>query len=833
VSEHGSGATDARAAPVVVRADVPVVPRTADGLASTVTPGRVPGATGGEPGEDGSQHRGRQRLGPGSDARSPVPDELPLPQSTARFANRELSWLDFADRLLDLAADERQPLLERVKFLAIFTEGLDEFFQVRVAGLEDQVAAGLRTRSPDGLGPAEQLAAISDRVTTLVDRQSAIFAEQVAPALRAAGILLADWHTLDEGDRAHLDEVFARTIFPILTPLAVDQGHPFPYISNLSLNLVLRVVDPGSGQQRIARVKVPPLLPRFVALPDGERFVPIEQVITAHLDTLFPSMVIAEHHTFRVTRNADLSVDEDDAEDLLAAVELELHRRRFGQAVRLEVEAGISTDLLDFLVGAVDVPEDNVILADVPIDLGGLHSLAVIDRPDLAPEAWTPLVPTELAGGRDLFEVLADGDVLLHHPYESFSDSVEAFVEQAAADSDVLAIKQTLYRTGTDSPIVAALIRASQAGKQVTAVVELQARFDERANIAWARALEEAGVQVVYGVARLKTHCKMSLVIRREGDHTRRYCHVGSGNYNSVTAMSYEDIGLLTADPDIGADIAEVFGLLTGSGAEVELRRLVVSPLSTRDEVIAAIDAEGAAGPSGRIVLKTNGLTDPEVIDALYRASAGGASIDLVVRGRCSIRPGVPGLSEHIRVRSIVGRFLEHSRIFRFGGEHGRPLRIWFGSPDMMERNLDRRVEVVVPVVDMAVQQRLVTILDDALADEANAWTLGRTGEWSRVLAAGALEEGVSLQGRCRARALDELRRRRSEAQSVPSLRLSEAGDGSSPLETAPPSAGPERQAPVTTQAPDPTGGTSDPAARAGWWQRLLRRSGRMPSPGT
>ena len=412
-------------------------------------------------------------------------------------------------------------------------------------------------------------------------------------------------------------------------------------------------------------------------------------------------MAVAEHHVFRVTRNADLSVDEDDAQDLLAAVELELHRRRFGQAVRLEVAAGISTDLLDMLVTEVDVPEDNVFLSDVPIDLGGLRDRGRASTgPTWPPSRGRRWSRPSWPATRDLFEVLAEGDVLLHHPYESFAASVEAFVERAAADPDVLAIKQTLYRTGTDSPIVAALIRASQSGKQVTAVVELQARFDERANIAWARALEEAGVQVVYGLARLKTHCKMSLVIRREGDHTRRYCHVGSGNYNSVTAQTYEDIGLLTADPDIGADVAEVFNLLTGSGSEVQLRRLVVSPLSTRTEVIAAIDAEAAAGPAGRIVLKTNGLTDPDVIDALYRASAAGTSIDLVVRGRCSLRPGVPGLSEHIRVRSIVGRFLEHSRIFRFGGEHGRPLRIWFGSPDMMERNLDRRVEVVVPVVD-------------------------------------------------------------------------------------------------------------------------------------
>jgi polyphosphate kinase len=434
------------------------------------------------------------------------------------------------------------------------------------------------------------------------------------------------------------------------------------------------------------------------------------------------------------------------------------------------------------------------------------------------------LVPHELAGDRDLFEVLAEGDVLLHHPYESFAASVEAFVERAAADPDVLAIKQTLYRTGTDSPIVAALIRASHSGKQVTAVVELQARFDERANIAWARALEEAGVQVVYGVARLKTHCKMSLVIRREGDRTRRYCHVGSGNYNSVTARNYEDVGLLTADPDIGADVAEVFGLLTGSGTEVELRRLVVSPVSTRHEVIAAIDAEAAAGPDGRIVLKTNGLTDPEIIDALYRASAAGATIDLVVRGRCCIRAGVPGLSEHIRVRSIVGRFLEHSRLFRFGGEHGRPLRIWFGSPDLMERNLDRRVEVVVPVLDAVVQARLVAILDDALRDEANSWILDPEGSWHRV-PAGAF----SLQGRCRARALDDLHRRRSEAQSVPSLRQAEVGPGTSAGSSVRPTEQPVGSGAVPGPDRGPTGTPPDRPTRSSWWRRLVGRSGRTP----
>ncbi len=742
--------------------------------------------------------------------------------SDQRFINRELSWLEFGARLLDLAADGRLPLLERVKFLSIFTGGLDEFFQVRVAGLEDQVAAGLRTRSPDGLSPAEQLAAITDRVTRLVDRQSRIYAECLAPALTDAGVMVSDWHTLDEEDRHRLLAVFDRQIFPILTPLAVDQGHPFPYISDLCLNLVVRVVDPATGDQRIARVKVPPLLPRLVALRDGTRLVPVEQVIAANLESLFPAMAVAEHHVFRVTRNADLSVDEDEAQDLPAAVELELHRRRFGQAVRLEVSAGISTELLEMLITEVGVPEESVYLFDVPLDLGGLRQLCAIERPDLAPEPWTPVTVPRLAAGADLFAVLAEADVLVHHPYESFAASVEAFVARAAEDPDVVAIKQTLYRTGDDSPIVASLIRASQAGKQVTAVVELQARFDEQANIAWARALEEAGVQVTYGLVRLKTHSKASLVVRREGDQMRRYCHVGSGNYNSLTARTYEDVGLLTAAPDIGADVGELFNLLTGSGVQAGFRRLVVSPTSTRTEILDAIEAEAAAGGLGRIVLKTNGLTDPEVIDALYRASAADVPIDLVVRGLCCLRPQVPGLSENIRVRSIVGRFLEHSRIFRFGGEHGRPLRVSFGSPDLMERNLDRRVEAVVPIEDPDSQRRLVDLLDDALRDEANSWELGADGTWRRVapdLGPGSL--GFNLQDHCRTLALDALRRRRDAvlAASAPraparqrrSDERRSRGDRA-PWTGPPPAPGPEAGSRRSAPRNQPT-----------WWRRIGR----------
>ncbi len=705
-----------------------------------------------------------------------------------RFINRELSWLEFGDRLLQLASDDRIALLERVKFLAIFSEGLDEFFQVRVAGLEDQVAAGLRTRSPDGLSPADQILAITERATVLVEEQSRIFSAEVAPALAGAGVVMSDWHTLDQEDHAYLLDLFNRQIFPILTPLAVDQGHPFPYISDLSLNLVVRVRNPVTGEERIARVKVPPLLSRFVMLPDRRRFVPMEQVIAAHLDSIFPSMAIVEHHAFRVTRNADLSVEEDEAGNLLAAVELELHRRRFGQAVRLEVSAGISDDLLDMLVAEVEVPEDNVYHFEVPIDLGGLRSLSELDRPDLHAAPWTPVTPPQLAGGVGIFAVLDQQDILVHHPYESFAASVEAFVSVAAEDADVLAIKQTLYRTGDNSPIVAALVRASQAGKQVTAVVELQARFDERTNIGWARTLEEAGVQVIYGLVTFKTHSKISLVVRRQGEQMRRYCHVGSGNYNSQTARTYEDVGLITADPDIGADVGELFNLLTGSGDPPRFRRLVVSPVSTRAHVLAAIEAEGAAGSAGRIILKTNGLTDPGIIDALYRASLAGASVDLIVRGRCSLRPGVAGLSERIQVRSIVGRYLEHSRIFRFGGEGGRPMRVSIGSPDMMERNLDRRVEVIVPVDDPSIQSRLANILDDALRDQANSWRLQSDGSWDRVAPPGG-DLGFSLQDHCQMQALESLRHRRGAPPSGPA----DQGGMAAPL--SPPPALPSREA--------------------------------------
>jgi polyphosphate kinase len=692
-----------------------------------------------------------------------------------RFTNRELSRLDFGARLLDLSEDGGVPLLERIKFMAIFSDLLDELFQVRVAGLEDQVAAGVRTRSVDGLRPGEQLKVIRDRVEELVARQDRIFLDRLVPALASAGVRLSDWSSLDDDDRSYLVDVFHRQIFPVLTPLAVDPGHPFPYISNLSLNLLVEVGDPGTGEQRIARVKVPPVLPRFVVMPDGERFVPLEQVIAAHLETLFPGMTIGEHDAFRVTRNADLAVEEDEADDLLVAVEMELRRRRFGSAVRLEIGSQAGRELRERLAAELDVPPDGVYAVDAPIDLSGLWAVYALDRPDLHEETWTPMTPPHLATAgnepMDLFSVLRERDVLVHHPYDSFATSVEAFVSQAADDPDVLGIKQTLYRTSGDSPIVASLIKAAESGKQVAAIVELKARFDEQANIGWARALEEAGVHVVYGLVGFKTHSKTVLVLRREEEGIRRYCHVGTGNYNSKTARVYEDLGLLTADPDIGADVGDLFNYLTGFSRHTGYRQILVSPVTLRRRVLEMIEEQAAAGPAGRIVMKMNGLTDPEMIDALYGASCAGVPIDLAVRGLCCLRPGIPELSETIRVRSVVGQFLEHSRIYGFGGtddnvphegaggggSRSLPLTLLIGSADLMERNLDRRIEVLVPVRDPELQARLLEILELVFADDTNAWALGADRRWRRV----PTRNGINSQRQLKDLALDRARRRR------------------------------------------------------------------------
>jgi polyphosphate kinase len=683
--------------------------------------------------------------------------------SPDRFFNRELSWLDFADRLVDLAADVSLPLLERVKFLAILSSGLDEFFQVRVGGLKDHVAAGLRARSADGRTASQQLKDIRVKCLRLMKRSDEVFESGLVPELGEAGLYLTSINELDEAERERVLGVFEKDIFPVLTPLAVDPGHPFPYISNLSLNLAVLVNDPSTREQRFARVKVPPLLPRFVPLNGGSRFVALEELIAANLPRLFPHMEIGRHHAFRVTRNADLDLEESEADDLLAAVETELRRRRFGRAVRLEVDRGTPVGVRELLLAELELGADDVYESSAPLGLGQLWALHGIDRPDLHEPPWVPMTQPRLAtagdGPVDLFAVLRERDVLVHHPYDSFTTSVEAFITQAADDPNVLAIKQTLYRTSEDTNIVSALVRAAEQGKQVAALVEVKARFDEQANILWARQLERAGVHVVYGLVGLKTHSKIVLVVRREDDELRRYCHIGTGNYNSETAKVYEDLGLLTADQATGEDLTDLFNHLTGYSRPVTYRRIVVAPEGMRPWVLSQIAEEAALGEMGRITIKVNGLTDPGVIDALYAASRAGVQIDLIVRGLCCLRPGVPGLSDRITVRSIMGRFLEHSRIFRFGNPEGeRPVRYTIGSGDLMERNLDRRIEVLVPVLDTSLQARLEETIELNLADDTNAWILGPDGEWKRT----APVLGLSAQRRLQELALERARRRRS-----------------------------------------------------------------------
>jgi polyphosphate kinase len=672
---------------------------------------------------------------------------------TERFLNRELSWLEFNARVLALAEDRSQRLLERLKFLAIFGANLDEFFQVRVAGLQEQRDAGVGPATPEGLTPDEQLAGIEERVSALSARTDALWVEDLRPALEKEGVRLVDWVDLDSQDRAHLEAVFRQRIFPVLTPLSVDPAHPFPYISSLSLNLAALVRDPSSGERRFARVKVPPLLPRFVEMPDGERFVPIEQVIAAHLGVLFPGMEIVGHSLFRLTRDADFELEEDEGGDLLEAIESVLRRRfRGATPVRLELDAGASDDVRTLLMRELALLPDEVYVVEGLLDPSALWSLYELDRPELKDEPWIPVTQPRLDGAPDIFRVLSKGDLLVQHPYDSFETSVEAFIEQAATDPTVLAIKLALYRTTEESPIVRALVRAAVAGKQVVALVELKARFDERANIAQARTLEQAGVHVVYGIVGLKTHAKVCLVVRREASGIRRYAHVGTGNYNPSTARLYEDVGLLTADPELGADLSDLFNLLTGYSRQRDYRRLLIAPTTLKSRLIELIREEASA-EDGSIVLKMNSLVDAETIDALYEASRAGVRIDLIVRGICCLRPGVPGLSETIRVRSIVGRYLEHSRIFRFGSEE-RGFQYFIGSADLMPRNLERRVEVTAPVLDPELRARLDEILSSAWEDDMLAWQLGSDGGWSKV----AAERGVNAQER-----LQQIASRRGE----------------------------------------------------------------------
>ncbi len=659
--------------------------------------------------------------------------ESDLPRD--RYLDREESWLRFNQRVLELAEDDSVPLLERVRFLAIFASNLDEFFMVRVAGLTRRLATGLPVETATRRPPRQVLGRILEVTGELMSRHATCFRDVVLPGLTAQAIEILRWSELSDTERQSLHRLFRDRIYPVLTPLGVDPAHPFPYISGLSLNLAVIVADPQAGGTMFARVKIPPVLPRFLEVSQ-HRFVPLEDVIAAHLTQLFEGMEILEHHAFRVTRNQDLEIDEDVTEDLLQALERELLRRKFGPAVRLEVEDSISAAVLDRLVTELGIGERAVYRLVGPLDLAGLNAIADLDLPELK---YPQFVPAESALSRDtdVFATLREHDVLAHHPYDSFTTSVERLVEEAAADPAVLAIKQTLYRTSDASPIVDALIDAAEAGKQVVVVVEIKARFDEQANIAWARKLEEVGCHVVYGIVGLKTHCKAVLVVRQEPDGTlRRYCHIGTGNYHPKTARLYEDFGLLTADPVVGEDVTDLFNRLTGYSRRKSYRRLLVAPVSLRTGIVERINQERERfleGHPARIRIKCNALIDEVVIDALYRASQAGVPVDLLIRGICALRPGVPGLSDTIRVRSILGRFLEHSRVYAFGpgGEEGPP-GVWLGSADVMHRNLDRRVEVLVQVADPSQREELAGMIDLGSDDGTASWRLDDEGRWTR-----------------------------------------------------------------------------------------------------
>jgi polyphosphate kinase len=654
-----------------------------------------------------------------------------------RFLNRELSWLDFNARVLELAEDETLPLLERVKFLSIFASNLDEFYMVRIAGLKRRQTTGLSVRSPDGLAIREQLELIGQRTQDLVQRHADVFIKDVAPRLEGEGIRIVHWEDLADEDTRRLREYFRDQVFPVLTPLAVDPAHPFPYISGLSLNLAVMVRDPDSGVSHFARVKVPNNVPRFVAVGPTDRtatFLPLEDLIAAHLPQLFPGLDVVSHHLFRVTRNADVEVEEDRDEDLLQALERELARRRFGSAVRLEVTESMDPQILDVLLSEMEMKPGDVLHVPGLLDLAALMSLYDLDRPELKDDPFVPATHPRLSEGetpKSVFATLREGDVLVQHPYYSFATSVQRFIEQAAADPQVLAIKQTLYRTSGDSPIVTALIEAAEAGKQVVVLVEIKARFDEEANITWARSLEKAGCHVVYGLVGLKTHCKTALVVRREHGVLRRYCHIGTGNYNPKTARLYEDLGILTADPRVGADLTDLFNTLTGYSRQTNYRMLMVAPHGIRTGLLEKIRREArhaAEGKGSGIRFKLNSLVDERIIDALYDASAAGVPIELLIRGICSLRPGVPDLSETIRVRSIVGRFLEHSRVMSFDND-GEP-EWWLGSADLMHRNLDRRVEVLLRLCDESASRELAGMFDKAMAPDVKSWQLAADGTW-------------------------------------------------------------------------------------------------------
>jgi len=656
----------------------------------------------------------------------------------ARYINRELSWLDFNERVLSLATTAQVPLLERFRFLAISGSNLDEFYQVRVAALHDQIAAEITEKSVDGLTPHQQRSDISARVQKFIVAQERLLSHELLPSLAREGIRVLRWARLSKRAKEALTADFENRIFPILTPLAVDPSHPFPYISNLALNLAVVVRDAESGDERFARVKVPRNFPRFVTVPDSDDFILLEDLIEAHLYQLFPGMEIVSVSRFRVTRNADLSLEDEDAEDLLAAVEMELRRRRFGRAVRLEVQSNIPEVVLARMCTELELEPVDVIRHESFIELSALNQLANLDRAALRFTPWSSVTAGRLAAaaeaGKSVFEVIRSRQLLVHHPYESFSSSTETFVEQAARDPKVLSIKMTLYRTSGDSQIARHLIRAAEAGKQVAVVLELQARFDEARNVSWGRELELAGVHVNYGLVGLKTHAKCILVVREEAGNIRRYVHIATGNYNSVTARIYEDIGFFTCEEAVGRDATQLFNYLTGYGREPEYQRLIVAPHQLKKEIIRLIDHEATFGSEGRITLKLNAVQDPLVIDALYAASAAGVKIDVIVRGICCVRAGVPGLSDNITVRSVLGRYLEHSRIYRFAHGHDgdEPLHL-IGSADLMIRNLAGRVETLVRLTHPKHRAWLDTVLSFLLDDANVHFRLGADDSWTQV----------------------------------------------------------------------------------------------------
>lgn len=690
-----------------------------------------------------------------TDKRETLSGEQPLPPD--RFFDRELSWLKFNKRVLELAQDEDIPIIERANFAAIFANNLDEFFMVRVAGLKRRIDTGIAVTSPSGLSPRQQMRAISEQAHKLQDEHAHYVVDHILPDLAKENIKLLGWDKLTISEQERLSRYFRQQIFPVLTPLAVDPAHPFPYISGNSLNLAIIVENPASGKSHFARVKIPDNINRLVPVDDMTEddsdevrygFITMENLIIAHLETLFPGMIIKEARSFRVTRNEDIEVEEDDAENLLNAIEKELLRRRFGPPIRLEISDETSPFLSQLLADQMGVTPEEVYRLPAPLDATVLFELGGIDRPDLK---FRPFVPTtnrqiaqvESSRAQDIFAAIREGDILLHHPYDSFSTSVQAFLAQAAADPKVLAIKQTLYRTSSNSPIIDALIDAAHAGKQVLALVELKARFDEDANIAWARKLERAGVHVVYGIVGLKTHCKLSLVVRQEADGLKRYCHVGTGNYNPKTARLYTDLGLLTCDPVVGQDMARLFNQLSGYAPKSSFHRLLVAPRTVRSGLIQRIRREEDAARAGKeawIKIKVNSIVDEKTIDALYRASQAGVKIDIVERGICSLKPGVPGLSENIRVRSILGRFLEHSRIYAFANSDGPQIgegpisgpEVWIGSADLMHRNLDRRVEALVRITVPEQIDELIKYIDLQMADSTSSWHMQPDGTYVR-----------------------------------------------------------------------------------------------------